>query len=714
MPIFAYLRGMFQHFLRSKRPAVATISFLSLAGLLGCASTGSPGGGLYDETPPFLVRSEPGEGAVQVSKQKIVMRFNENIKLDNANEKLTISPPQEKTPSILSNAKTLTIELQDTLKPDVTYTIDLGDAVQDNNEGNPMENLTLTFSTGDHIDTMKVKGTVLNAADLEPVAGAFVGIYRVANADSSATMPDKVIYQSCLNNKGQKDSLQLAIDSIVTLWPDSIFSLRPFERAGKTDSKGRFTISGVAPGYYRVFALKDGNTNYKYDTFDEDIAFLDSLITPSVGHHTAYDTIWNRFDSTRVDSIFVHEVTDYYPNDLCLRLSNEGRVNRYLDDVKWKDSVTITMLFAAKQPEPPVVTLLHSSLRGPAAIDKDSWMICEPNPTNDTLTYWLRDTLLYTRDSLSLCIAYPFTVDGIDVSRCDTIHLERPVVQPTDDKKAGDDKGGDKKKRKRKAKKDDEVEADTVPPLPVTVFMTAQLLEKKLEIGGRPHIEVSGPLDSLDLSGIHLEQQKDSVWKSLDFELEQDSLRLRRYTLHAKPHFSPGLTYRLVIDSAAMHDVWGHPIDSTAFTFSEKTPEEYAHLLFNVQGAEGPAFMQLVNEKDKPVMQVPVKNGQAKFTNIAAGKYYARLVEDRNDNGKFDAGWLPEHRQPEKVYYFSTLLELRENWQFSQTWNIHALDATQQKPEELIQNKPKERQKKKSKNEEYLKEHPELRRHLAR
>ena len=83
-----YLRGMFRHFLTKKRPKLAPLALLSFAGLLGCASIGSPGGGLYDETPPVLVRSEPAEAATSVNRQKITMRFNENLKLDNANEKI--------------------------------------------------------------------------------------------------------------------------------------------------------------------------------------------------------------------------------------------------------------------------------------------------------------------------------------------------------------------------------------------------------------------------------------------------------------------------------------------------------------------------------------------------------------------------------------------------------------------------------------------------
>lgn len=695
MTIFVYLRGMFRHFLTKKRSKLAPLAVLSFAGLLGCASIGSPGGGLYDETPPALVRSEPAEAATSVNRQKITMRFNENIKLDNANEKMTISPPQVKAPTISSNAKTLTIELRDTLQANTTYTIDLGDAVQDNNEGNPLENLSLTFSTGDHIDTMKVMGTLLNAKDLEPVTGAFVGIYAL-NEDGIFPARGK-----------EGDSLQLAIDSIVALYPDSIFSLRPFERAGKTDSYGRFTISGVGPGKYRMYAVKDGNTNYMYDVNTEDIAFVDSLIIPSVGSHTASDTIWNRFDSLKVDSIYVHEVTDYYPNDLCLRMFNEGHVIRYLDDMKWKDSTQITLNFAARMPEPPVISLLDEEDRGPARLDKDAWLICEPNPTNDTLVYWLRDSLVYHRDTLHLTVTYPFTQNGIDIIRTDTMHLEKPEINVPEDQHPEDK--DDKKKKKRRKKDQEEAPQDT---LPKTVFMSIKLLDSKIDVGKRPRFETSAPLDSLNTEALHLEQQKDTIWVPLDFELVQDSLRLRRYTLHAKPHFSPGQNYRLICDSASMFDIYGHPLDSIAMTFSEKKSDEYAHLLVNVQGVEGEAFVQLLNEKDNPVQQVSVKNGQARFPQAPVGKCYVRLVEDRNGNGIFDVGSLDGRIQPENVFYLPKMLEMRENWDYSETWNVRATELDKQKPDELKQNKPKEKKEKKSKNEEYLEKHPNLRKKL--
>ena len=161
-----------------------------------------------------------------------------------------------------------------------------------------------------------------------------------------------------------------------------------------------------------------------------------------------------------------------------------------------------------------------------------------------------------------------------------------------------------------------------------------------------------------------------------------------------------------------MHDIYGHPVDSNAMSFSEKKSDEYAHLLVNVQGVEGEAFVQLLNEKDNPMQQVSVKNGQARFPQAPVGKCYVRLVEDRNGNGIFDVGSLDGRIQPENVFYLPKMLEMRENWDYSETWNVRATELDKQKLDELKQNKPKEKKEKKSKNEEYLEKHPSLRKKL--
>lgn len=113
-----------------------------------------------------IIGSTPEDGATGVKEKKITIQFDEYIKVDNATEKVIVSPPQLEMPEIKVAGKKIVVELKDTLKPNTTYTIDFSDAISDNNEGNPLGNYTFTFSTGEQIDTFEVAGNVLDA--LEP------------------------------------------------------------------------------------------------------------------------------------------------------------------------------------------------------------------------------------------------------------------------------------------------------------------------------------------------------------------------------------------------------------------------------------------------------------------------------------------------------------------------------------------------------------------
>lgn len=642
--IFAYLRGMFNVKSSFCHLLFCAVSVPLAIGLAGCASIGRPEGGLFDEDPPVLLQSEPAEGSVQVSKQRIQFKFNENVKLDKANEKLTVSPPQQKMPRILSNAKTVTIELTDSLKPNTTYSIDLGDAVQDNNEGNPLDGLTLLFSTGDHIDSLQICGHLVNAADLEPITGAYVGVYRIGEETEPGS-----------------------IDA------DSLFRSQPFERAGKTDAFGAFRILGCAPGVYQLFSLIDGNTNYHYDMDSEDIAFLGAPIVLD--------------NSTAPDSTLI------------LYSFNEGRLNRYLDDVTRQDTNKFSIRFSAWMPEPPKLSLVLSE---GIDIEGDSLFVPQFNATYDTLTYWIRDPRVMALDTLLLSLTYLHT-DTLhnDVWQTDTLRLDRPEVKAT----VANESDADTKKKGRKQKKAEISLADSLADH--TVFMTLKMVSgSTLDIGRKPQFVASAPIDSLHLEFIHLQMQKDTLWNDLPMRLEQDSLNPMLYTLFAEPHFTPGGSYRVQVDSAAMHSIYGHPVNATTFTFKEKTPDEYAHLLFNITGCDTPAFVQILDSKDKPLQTSPVINGQAKFVHLPAGTYYARLVADINGNGKFDAGNLDNLQQPEKVYYLPNELKLRANWSIDQAWDILATPILEQKPDEVKTNKPKVQTERKSKNEEYLRQHP--------
>ena len=163
---------------------------------VGCARMGSPDGGWYDDDPPVVIGSIPADKATGVKTKKVTIYFDEYIKLADATQNVIVSPPQIEMPDIQAKGKKIVVELKDTLKPNMTYTIDFSDAISDNNEDNPMGNYTFTFSTGEQTDTLEVSGSVLSAENLDPVAGILVGLY--SDLADSARMPTAII---CLRRR---------------------------------------------------------------------------------------------------------------------------------------------------------------------------------------------------------------------------------------------------------------------------------------------------------------------------------------------------------------------------------------------------------------------------------------------------------------------------------------------------------------------------------
>ena len=252
---------------------------LLLTMIVSCARMGQPDGGWFDDTPPRVVSTNPVEKGTKVKSKKVTITFDEFIKLEDASNKVVVSPPQIEPADIKSSGKNIIVELNDSLKDNTTYTIDFSDAISDNNEGNPMGNYTYSFSTGERIDTFEVSGNVLDASNLEPVKGILVGLY---------------------------DDLS-----------DTVFARKPFIRVSRTDSRGRFVIKGVAPGTYRVYALQDADGDYIYSQKSEMIAFTHETFEPYAKPDVRQDTIWR--DTLRIDSIARVNYTHFYPDNIVLR-----------------------------------------------------------------------------------------------------------------------------------------------------------------------------------------------------------------------------------------------------------------------------------------------------------------------------------------------------------------------------------------------------------
>ena len=623
---------------------------LSLVLPVACASVGHPDGGPYDEDPPVLVKSTPGINATGVSNGKVEILFDENIRLQNAFEKVVVSPPQMQMPEIRYNGKKVTVELFDSLVPNTTYSIDFNDAIVDNNEGNPYENFAYVFSTGEVVDTLAVSGTVLNAEDLEPVKGVVVGLH------------------SCLD--------------------DSAFTKRAFERVSRTDSRGRFTIKGIAPGKYRVYALADANQNFLFDQKSEKVAFMETYVSPFASEAIRQDTIWR--DSLTIDSIVDVKYTRFQPDDIVLRLFAEELKMQYLMKSTRSEHNKFTLFFAAPNEEMPVVNGI--------GFDLDAQYVLESSARMDTLTFWLKDSMLYRNDTLDISVSYKVP-DSLEmmVDRTDTLRLVpkkkwAKVVEMQ--QKIYEE---EKKKFLRSESRKEGYDKENPPQyIPKTKILPVRFSgSTSMDVNGDCSFAFDEPLEYADSSAIHLSQVIDSTLIPMDFVFRRSDRNIKEYNLFAE--WRPGMKYRLTVDSAAFKGMYGGVSEALSRDMQFRTLEEYAVLYLTIPGVGDNAIVQLLSS-DKVVMQERSNAGRCAFYFIKPGKYYLRLILDENNNGKWDTGCFEKGLQPEKVYYYPHSLDLRALFEYTQDdWDINA-PLNEQKPLEITKQKPDKERKKMNRN----------------
>ena len=210
-----------------------------------CANTTTPPtGGPKDTIPPLIVDMYPAlsQTNVPTKKTKLEIKFNEYVVVKDP-KSLYLSPPLEKSAQFKIKGKSVVVFFENDLDSNKTYTLDVTNAIADNNEGNMFPGFTLVFSTGDKIDSMMVTGVVQDCNTLKPIKGATVMLYK-DHADSA------------------------------------IFLKRP-DAAVKTDEWGFFCLRNIQDTVYRAYAIIDENNNNKYEAETEKVAFIDSLFRPT-------------------------------------------------------------------------------------------------------------------------------------------------------------------------------------------------------------------------------------------------------------------------------------------------------------------------------------------------------------------------------------------------------------------------------------------------
>lgn len=606
--------------------------FSSLLILLGgCANMAQgPTGGKKDTESPKFVKSTPSPNEKNVNVKRIEIDFNEYVQITNPSQNLVVSPPQKSSPIAKALGKKIIVELKDSLRPNATYTLDFRNCIGDYTENNPVKNYCHTFSTGNELDTLTISGIVLNAENLKPAENVYVGIYSTQN--------------------------------------DTMITSTPFERIGKTSEDGRFNIKGVAGKNYKIYALEDLNNNYYYDQAGEGIALQEmALPIPTVTTNYTYDTIFK--DSITIDTIIAKKEVKYYPDSVILRLFHKEVKLQEFKKIVRNDRHAFSLYFQKIENSIPKIVPVNFTA------SKD-WYIVETNKMADTITYWITDSTIYQKDSLTIATDYLITDStGNLIHHPDTLiaHLTPKYIKD-EEKKANDEELLRKKYEKRGKVK------------PRTNLI--QMLSKNgsIEIDDSLIVWWNQPMAIIKDEMLHLSYKKDSSDISVPFKIQR---RENQRAFYIDAEIIQGEKYTLEIDSAAIFDYYGNHNNKIKLNFNKKFEDEYGHIKLNISNFTGNIIVQLLNSSEEIIREVKSNEKKISFIHISPGTYFVKLIEDSNNNGKWDTGDNDNNRFPEQVYYFSKALKVRAGWGVEEDWNIKEKKIDNQRPSGLQSNKKK-------------------------
>lgn len=410
-------------------------------------------------------------------------------------------------------------------------------------------------------------------------------------------------------------------------------------RVAKTNELGEFTIRNLAGGEYRIYALEDMNRDYKFDQPGERIAWLNEPVEPSFEYRDRIDSLFT--DSVTLDTVLITKELAYIPDSLKLFLFQEDYKEQYLDSRARKDRHRLDFFFNRSLEKKLEVDVIN------ATPEKENWFVYEGTPQNDTVMVWLSDSSLIARDSLSVEIVYP-VLDSLKnfVDKRDTLNMFHRTVED-----------------RRRNRRDDEEKTTGVEPLSV------RSPGGNLEIGSHPYFNFPAPLADVYLNSIELSVQVDTVYSPVEFDLRQDSVRIRQFMLIHD--WQPGTKYQLTVDSAAFRDIYGRVNVPLKGNLTVKREDSYGTLYVDASGMPADAVLQVLDNQESVVRQgILPQNGKLAFRYVKPGKYFLRLLEDVNRNGKWDTGNFREEKQPERMLYYPEVIEIRANWDQMVPWDI--------------------------------------------
>ena len=356
--------------------------FASVIFSKSCANTSTPPeGGPKDTIPPVIVEVVPANNALNHPRDKrhssVSFEFNEYVALNNPNSYLFLSPPQTKPPTAKIKGKRVVVSFEEPLDSNKTYSLSLGEAIKDNNEGNPFPPYTHSFSTGSHIDSLFVSGNIVEASTMLPMPNITV-LFHTDPSDSA------------------------------------IFKVLP-KAAAKSDLWGYFTVRNLpADTVYRVFAIEDLNNNCLYDPDQERVAFLDTLVLPS---HVMRDSLQELLSFNMTDTAACLS----RPAQLSLSMFKEVSQRQILRAKERVSRRQMYLKFSA--PYPQIDSIIIDGI-------PDEKLIKEYNYYKDSIVIWINDQGPVA-DTLRMRLTYMKTDDSLNilVPQTDTIRMVRPKAK---------------------------------------------------------------------------------------------------------------------------------------------------------------------------------------------------------------------------------------------------------------------------------------------
>lgn len=555
-----------------------------MLGFTRCANVVSPTGGPKDKVPPIVLQSAPENKSTNFNNKEIHITFDEYVTLNNPNANIMISPPMEQIPEYKLSGKSLIIKFKGPLKSDVTYSINFGEAIKDLHEGNIFKDYSFTFSTGDVIDTLTLKGKVLQAADHKPSADFLVMLYS------------------------ENDSLPY----------DSLPYLIKPNYVTKTDKDGNFIFSGLKEDEYLIFALKDGNSNLKFDLPNEEIAFAIDNVQLTIDN-----------DSSAIDSLQLTINNDSITTNDSIKQDVKKELSIILYSFLEEDSIQKLL-----KKEVPEEGLLRFAFRYPAKDVKievletlpDSFAIYPAYSVNHDSILWY---FTPNKDSLYLTVNYDTLIN-------DTAQIS---LKP-------------RKTDNRRSKE------QVITSLNIKTNIIGGKLKPEQEL----FFAFKEPVTNIVL--------RDTSWYIVDNDTVINDLQFTRVDSFGLKYklektFVPEQSYKIIIPDSVFYSFKGTTNDTTELSFKVPALSEYGNIFVTIEKPQDipQVIVELLDDKDKLIeKQIIKETSKVEFKYLQPKKYKLRATLDMDANGRWSPGHFGKKILPEAVYYHKDVFDVKANW----------------------------------------------------